>query len=272
MLCDRIRSLLLTLAFTISVLALSAKAEDNGKVQILLLGDSTTIGSVCRAVKPAGPHLEDVVRLRLATEKALPETNVINQGRDGEYIQGLLTSGRYEKDIKPLPGIDYVIIRYGINDSRRREGFDDNFAKDYSELIGKLRSDFPNAKIYPTSIIPYLGKETDDRINGLIRKVAETEKLEYFDLYARYATELTYGENMLNYRRYPLDKIPEEQRGWLQPFLSGGSVVVMDNQLDAHFRDLPGWFSDRHPNLAGYHVIGDETAKFLAAKLRDRTK
>ena len=42
----------------------------------------------------------------------------------------------------------------------------------------------------------------------------------------------------------------------------------MDNRLDAHFRDLPGWFGDRHPNLAGYHVIGDETAKFLAAQIR----
>ena len=44
----------------------------------------------------------------------------------------------------------------------------------------------------------------------------------------------------------------------------------MDNRLDAHFRDLPGWFGDRHPNLAGYHVIGDETAKFLAKQIRLR--
>ena len=43
---------------------------------------------------------------------------------------------------------------------------------------------------------------------------------------------------------------------------------VLDNRLDAHFGDLPGWFADRHPNLAGYHVIGDETAKFLAPIIR----
>jgi hypothetical protein len=35
---------------------------------------------------------------------------------------------------------------------------------------------------------------------------------------------------------------------------------------------VPGWFADRHPNLAGYHVIGDEAAKFLAPLIRARRK
>jgi hypothetical protein len=39
---------------------------------------------------------------------------------------------------------------------------------------------------------------------------------------------------------------------------------VLDNRLDAHFGHLPGWYGDRHPNLAGYHVIASETAKWLA--------
>src|SRR5262245_42752349 len=83
---------------TIAVSPTFARAEHEGKVQVLLLGDSTTIGSVCRRVEPKGPHLEDVVRSLLATESDLPPVNVINHGRDGEYIHGLLT-GRYEKDI-----------------------------------------------------------------------------------------------------------------------------------------------------------------------------
>ena len=37
-------------------------AEHDGKIQILLLGDSTTIGSVCRQVEPAALHLEDVIQ------------------------------------------------------------------------------------------------------------------------------------------------------------------------------------------------------------------
>src|SRR3954470_10020744 len=96
------------------VLPASAFSGEAGKLRILLLGDSTTIGSVCRRVDPDGPHLEDVVRLRLAAEPDLPLTEVINQGRDGEFIRGLLDSGRYDRVIAPLGGADYVLIRYGL--------------------------------------------------------------------------------------------------------------------------------------------------------------
>ena len=44
----------------------------------------------------------------------------------------------------------------------------------------------------------------------------------------------------------------------------------MDNRLDGLFGHLPGWTSDRHPNLAGYNVIADETAKWLAPVIRAR--
>lgn len=262
----------LALASLLGGVSPECRAEHEGKIQILLLGDSTTIGSVCRQTNPDGPHLEDVIRLRLAADKSLPPTIVINQGRDGEYIQGLLANGRYDREIAKLPGIDYVFVRYGLNDNSKREEFATNFPKDFSELITRLRKDFPQATIFPTTIIPYLSAENDARINGLIRQVAEAEKLVLFDVYTRYEAELAHGRNMLNYRRYALDKIPEGQREWLKPFVRGNSVVVMDNRLDAHFRDLPGWFGDRHPNLAGYHVIGDETAAFLAPKLRERKK
>src|SRR5690349_17333058 len=90
------------------VISQPAQAEHEGKLQVLLLGDSTTIGSVCRITDPKGPHLEDVIRSLLATEKDLPPTNVINQGRDGEYVHGLLTEGRYDREIAKLPGIDYI--------------------------------------------------------------------------------------------------------------------------------------------------------------------
>ena len=46
----------------------------------------------------------------------------------------------------------------------------------------------------------------------------------------------------------------------------------MDNEFDGLFGHLPGWFGDRHPNLAGYNVIADETAKYLAPILRQRGK
>src|SRR5579872_5368761 len=218
-----------------------ASADHEGKLQILLLGDSTTIGSVCRITDPKGPHLEDVIRSLLAAEKDLPPTNVINQGRDGEFIHGLVNDGRYDREIAKLPGIDYVFIRYGLNDLGKRDNFDVNFPKDFSELIGRLRKDFPKAAIIPMTIIPYMAPEVDARINKLIRQVADDEKLALFDVYTRYQAELAHGASMLNYRRYALEKIPDAQREWLKSFVHGGSVVVMDNRLDAHFRNLPGW-------------------------------
>jgi lysophospholipase L1-like esterase len=250
----------------------SLRAEHDGKVQILLLGDSTTIGSVCRITDPNGPHLEDVIRQLLAADKTLPPTNVINQGRDGEFIHGLLTGGRYDQEIAKLPGIDFIFIRYGLNDRGKRDEFAKNFPKDFSSLIATLRKTFPKSTIIPMTIIPYMGAEIDAEINQLIRKVAMAEKVQLFDVYTRYKAELMEGRNMLNYRRYPLEKIPENHREWVKPFVYNNAVTVMDNRLDAHFRDLPGWFDDRHPNLAGYHVIGDETAKFLAPLIREKAK
>lgn len=248
-------------------------AEHEGRVQIMLLGDSTTEGSVPRRHVPKGPHLEDVIRELLAAEKDLPPTNVINLGLSGEYIRRLLDSGRYEKAASKLPGIDYVLIRYGLNDNSYRENLAENFPKDYHELIGKLRTDHPKATIIVMTVIPYGDEATSARLNQLNEQVAKAEGVPLFDIYPRYATELKRGPDMLNYRRFPLEKIPENRREFVKPFVVPGkvpTVEVLDNRLDAHFGHLPGWFGDRHPNLAGYHVIGDETAKFLAPLIREK--
>ncbi len=248
----------------------AASAEHDGKVQILLLGDSTTEGSIPRLMTPEGPHLEEVIRSLLAEEKDLPTTNVINLGLSGEYIQRLLESGRYDKVAAKLPGIDYVLIRYGLNDNARRENFPENFPRDYHDLLERLRRDHPKAELIITTVIPYGDEATSTKINMLNRNVADAEKLPLFDIYPRYAEELKQGQNMLNYRRFPLEKIPENRREFVKPFVRSGSVIVLDNRLDPHFGGLPGWYGDRHPNLAGYHVIGDETAKYLAPRIRDR--
>lgn len=249
------------------------RADDKPEpVKILLLGDSTTIGSVCRSVAPQADHLEQVVQKLLAGEKDLPATQVINRGQDGDTIQRLLTSGRYDKDVLPLKTVDYVFIRYGLNDLGRREEFAKNFPLDFRELIERLRKDFPQAVIIPMTVIPYLGAENDKKINDIVKTVATEQKLPLFDIYPRYSDELKKGENMLNYRRAALTAVPERYHALLGSMKMGDAVVVLDNTLDAHLSGVPGWFGDRHPNLAGYHVIGDETAKFLAPLLRERKK
>jgi lysophospholipase L1-like esterase len=265
------RTLLALLLLAIPLSA--ARAEHEGKIQILLLGDSTIEAAIPKQLHPKDPAVEDVIDLLLAAEGDLPPTHTINLGLSGEYLRRLIDSGRYDKAAASLPGIDYIIIRYGINDAARREGFDANFANDFYELIARLRSDHPAAAIFPTSIIPYKNEADSAHINGMVQEVAKAEGLAYFDLYTRYAAELkANGPNSLNYRRYPVKSIPEKLLPLVQPFIYAprNEVVVDGIELDAHFAKFPGWFSDRHPNSAGYHVIADETAKFLAPLIRAR--
>jgi len=247
-----------------------AIAEHDGNIQILLLGDSTTEGSVPRRLKPEGPHLERVLEQLLAAEDDLPPCHVINSSLSGEYIQRLFSSGRYQRDAAQLPGLDYIFIRYGLNDRARREDFATNFPLDFHELLARLRQDHPDAVLVPMTVIPFADEAASKVINDLILEVAEQEKLAVFDIYPRYAAELEKGRNMLNYRRYPLAKIPEKYHDLVKPFVKGPSVEVMANELDAMLGHLPGWYGDRHPNLAGYNVIADETAKYLGKLLRDK--
>ncbi|QDU80979.1 GDSL-like Lipase/Acylhydrolase [Polystyrenella longa] len=248
-----------------------ARAEHEGKIQILLLGDSTAEGSIPRLIKPEGPHLEKVLEQLLAAEGDLPATQVINSTLSGEYIDRLFSSGRYDRDVAKLPGIDYIFIRYGLNDRGRLKDFPNEFPEDFHQLLARLRQDHPDALLIPMTVIPFSGEEASKQINDLVRGVAEKEKLEVFDIYPRYAAELEKGYNMLNYRRYPLAKVPEKYLALVKPYVHGESVLVMSNELDGILGHLPGWTSDRHPNLAGYNVIADETAKYLAPIMRMKT-
>lgn len=156
----RVVCVLLAVTIVMSIGSNQVRAEHDGKVQILLLGDSTTEASLPKKLLPQGPHLEDVIRELLAAETDLPPTNVINLGLSGEYIRRLLDSGRYDKVAAKLPGLDYVLIRYGLNDKSYRENLDENFPKDYHELIGRLRTDHPNATLVVTTVIPYADEAT----------------------------------------------------------------------------------------------------------------
>lgn len=247
-----------------------ANAEHEGRIQILLLGDSTTEGSVPRRLKPEGPHLEKVLEQLLAAEGDLPSCHVTNSSLSGEYIRRLFDSGRYDRDAAKLPGLDFIFIRYGLNDRAKREDFAVNFPRDFHELLARLRQDHPQALLIPMTVIPFSDEEASKEINDLVFEVARNENLPVFNIYPRYAAELTKGPNMLNYRRYPLAKVPEQYHALVKPFVNGSSVEVMANELDPILGHLSGWYGDRHPNLAGYNVIAVETAKYLAKLLRER--
>jgi lysophospholipase L1-like esterase len=135
------------------------------------------------------------------------------------------------------------------------------------------RAGHPGCQIVLETVIPTGGEDGHKTVNDLVREVAAAEKLPLLDTNARFAAELRHAPHMLTYRRVKLDKVPAKYRPLLPAgSVKGDDVVVLDNQLDAHLRDVPGWFADRHPNLAGYHVLGDEAARFLAPLIRERLK
>ena len=69
------------------------------------------------------------------------------------------------------------------------------------------------------TVIPFSGEVASEEINNLIRQAAADEHLEVFDIYPRYAEELSKGPNSLNYRRYTLDKIPAKYHKLVKPFV-----------------------------------------------------
>ena len=113
------RTLAAFLALAVFFTPGSARAEHEGKLQIVLLGDSTTEGSIPRRQTPKGPHLEEVVTRLLAAEGDLPPCHTTNLGLSGDTLRRFLDSGRYEKQCAKLPGVDYIFIRYGLNDQSR---------------------------------------------------------------------------------------------------------------------------------------------------------
>ena len=235
---------------------------------MLLLGDSTVIGSVCRTVHPKADHLEDVVRKLLAADSDLPPVEVVNRGQDGDTIHRLL-AGRYEKEVAKQAELDPVFVRYGLSTraglaiSRRSD------PANYKKLIARLRTDHPGAEIVLETVIPYLGDKNDKAINDQVRAVALAEKVPVLDQNTPYAAELKNGPNMLSYRRVSLKAIPKKYHALIPPeAIKGETVFVMDNLLDIHLGNVPNWYADRHPNLAGYHVIGTQIAGYLAPRLR----
>lgn len=254
--------------------AFSDATAGKKRLQIILLGDSTTEAGIPKKVAPNEPQFEDVLRILLATEPDLPPTDVYNEGVSGEFIRRLLDSGRYDKSVATKPKADYIFIRYGINDIAKREKFAENFPKDFHELLERLRKDHPQAMLIPMTVIPYSPDNTHADINDVVKKIAAAEKLTLFDIAPRYLAELKKGPDMLNYRRYPLSKVPDNLKPLAMPYIqpeADPKVVVLDNRLDGIFGHLPGWTGDRHPNLAGYNVIASETAKFLAPIIRKGT-
>src|SRR5207249_3076008 len=114
---------------------------------------------------------------------------VINRGVDGDMIH-LLLARRYETDVAKQAPLDFVFLRFGLNDVRNlKDNFKTEYPANYKKLIARLRADHPKAEIVLETVIPYLGEETDRKINEQVRAVAEAEKLPVLDQHTPFSAE-----------------------------------------------------------------------------------
>ena len=237
------------------------------KVKMLLIGDSTTEGGK--------PVFEKTIEMLLADEDSVPPVEVVNVGKGGETAYSLLNSGRYDNQIKGIDSVDYIFLRYGINDWFKRQPFKDNFPTDLNKVIAQLRIDFPEAQIIVMTITPFLNEEESKIVNETIARVTAEENLELFDIYPAYKKGLEeYGEHALSIRFFPLSEIPEKYHALVAPYTKyydwkkADYLRVYTNELDPLFGHLPDWYDNKHPNPTGYRLIARETVKYILPKLK----
>ena len=108
------------------------------------------------------------------------------------------------------------------------------------ELIQRLQHDHPKALLIPMTVIPFANEEVSKEINDLVQQVAQLENLTVFDIYPRYDAELKKGPNMLNYRRYPLAKIPQQYHDLVKPFVKGPSLEADGQRTRSDSRSSSG--------------------------------
>ncbi len=238
-------------------------------VHILLLGDSTVEGWASHLFEPESDQLEDVVRKLIDAEGDLPPVCVVNAGLSGEYVQSLLEK-RYDDLLPEIRSADYIMIRYGLNDYGKREGFSEKFPEDLIQLVERIRKDNATAEIIFETICCYFDEQKSAEVIPLIKKAANEAGVTVLDIYEGMKKEIAAGNTCLTYHRIPLNKIPAKFHSLLPEPYKETEIVVMDNRLDVHLRDVPGWFADKHPNSAGYHIIGDIEAKYLAPRIRQK--
>jgi lysophospholipase L1-like esterase/nicotinamidase-related amidase len=246
--------------------AFSAATAGKKRLQIILLGDSTTEASIPKKLASDEPQIRGHATHSPRRQSDLPPCDVYNEGVSGEYIRRLIDT-RYDKAVKTKPQADYIFIRYGLNDQAKVKDFKTQFPKDFKELLARLRKDHPNAMLIPMTAIPYALNNLHEDINALIKQVAAEEKLTLFDIAPRYLAELKKNPDGLNYRRFPLSKIPENLRAFATPYIQPEAepkVVVLDNRLDGVFGHLPGWAgrpSSEHRGLQCYRRRDSQMAR-----------
>ena len=91
-------------------------------------------------------RLDSLLQTLFAANAPKLKVRNVNLGADGEYLQEMIDTGRYEKAIhQQYARIDVAVIRYGGNDSRKYSPAE--FVKWLGVLSDKISKDYPGVKI-----------------------------------------------------------------------------------------------------------------------------
>ncbi len=119
-------------------------------------------------------------------QKRFPAHRVVNLGAAGEMVEGLLR--RIENITETHTTADIIFVMSGLNDVAMEEfGFLDS----YKEIIIKLKSAYPDAKIFINSLLPtsveFISYKSIWDVNSSLKELAFNTDVEYLDIY-RYFT------------------------------------------------------------------------------------
>lgn len=115
-------------------------------------------------------------------QKRFPLHQVVNLGVAGETVEGLLsrTGSITGKHASP----DLIFIMSGLNDVAMEEF---GFIGSYKNIIEKLTSAYPNARIFIHSLLPtnvdFIADKSIQAVNNSLKELAADTGVEYLDIY-----------------------------------------------------------------------------------------
>jgi lysophospholipase L1-like esterase len=121
-------------------------------------------------------------------QERFPGHRITNLGMAGEPVEGL--SSRLEGIIRKHPSADLIFIMTGINNVAME---DLDILDTYREILGKLKTAYPDAGICVNSLLPalvdFIPDDSIQRINSSLKKVAGESGGEYLNVYSLFVDE-----------------------------------------------------------------------------------
>lgn len=204
---------------------LQSTKPDGKEFVIGHIGDSFTATSYL----PFDDRIDRVLQGLIETKLKGRKIRNLNLGVDGEFLQDLVETGRYEKAIhQQFAHFDLLIIRYGANDRRKYDTAE--FTKRLGALCDTLEKDYPGVKIVIGAGL-YL-KGADD-INKkqygpywqACREFAAARKYPLADVYAAFekanADDLTRGPADMHPSAKGVKLTAETEFAVIEPLLKG---------------------------------------------------